>query len=341
MSPESAGGDGKQAADRGREKKKLRCFRIHTHNNTAALISFLSISDSWIDAHRGEAYALANAIAWAVSVVLFRVLGKTVPPFGLNLFKNAVGLVFLVGTCLLLGQALWPSVESRDVWMLLASGALGIGIADILFLRAINLLGASRTAVVECLYSPFVILFSWMLLGETLSLWGLLGAGLVVASVLLLFEKHEAGGDRGAFWRGAGLGGLSLAMMAFGIVFVKPQLDAHPVLWASTVRMVGGVLVLLIMLPWQRDRAAIAGLFLPDARWRILLPTSVIAAYIAILFWIAGMKYTQTNISSILNQTSAVWIVLLAAIFLRERLTWRKALALGLALTGSGMILLG
>lgn len=307
------------------------------------MTSFPAISEFWLDAHGGEVYAVCTALTWAVAVILFRVLGRSISAFGINLFKNVVGLLLLAATCVVLGEPLLPEVPARDLWLLVGSGALGIGIADTLILRAIHMLGASRTAIVECLYSPFVIFFSYFLLGEELSFWGLAGAGLVVGSVLLLIEK-----DRGAesippriFWTGAGLGAASLALMAYGIVLVKPQLNAYSVTWVATIRMCGGVVSLLLLLPWQSERRAIVQLFAPGAHWKLLLPTAILSAYVAILFWIAGMKYAQTNVSSILNQTSAVWIVLFAVWFLDEKFNLRKAAALFLALGGSALVLKG
>ena len=41
---------------------------------------------------------------------------------------------------------------------MVVSGALGIGVADTMFFECLERLGASKTAVVECLYSPVVIL---------------------------------------------------------------------------------------------------------------------------------------------------------------------------------------
>jgi len=54
----------------------------------------------------------------------------------------------------------------------------------------------------------------------------------------------------------------------------------------------------------------------------------------ALIAWITGMKYTLTGIASILNQTSTVFILLFATLFLREPFTRRKLIALVLAITG-------
>jgi drug/metabolite transporter (DMT)-like permease len=60
----------------------------------------------------------------------------------------------------------------------------------------------------------------------------------------------------------------------------------------------------------------------------------VLGAYLAMIVWIGGMKYTQASTASILNQTSAVFVLPLAAVFLHERITLRKSLAVAMALAG-------
>jgi drug/metabolite transporter (DMT)-like permease len=74
-----------------------------------------------------------------------------------------------------------------NIYFLMAiSGILGIGISDTLFFQSLNLLGASRSAIVDCLYSPFIIVFSYFLLGERLTWGDACGAVLVISSLFLI-----------------------------------------------------------------------------------------------------------------------------------------------------------
>ena len=88
-----------------------------------------------------------------------------------------------------------------DAAALVASGAVGIGVADTLFFRALNLLGASRSAVVECGYTPAVVFFSILFLGEALALSFLVNAVLhavllaVPDAMLAKFFKHPDSGE--------------------------------------------------------------------------------------------------------------------------------------------------
>ena len=61
----------------------------------------------------------------------------------------------------------------------------------------------------------------------------------------------------------------------------------------------------------------------------------------AMLFWIAGFKYAEASVAAILNQTSTIWIVVLAALFLHEPLTWKRGFGAFLAFAGVALIALG
>jgi drug/metabolite transporter (DMT)-like permease len=54
--------------------------------------------------------------------------------------------------------------------------------------------------------------------------------------------------------------------------------------------------------------------------------------------WIAGMKHTQASIASALNQMSTIFIFVLAAIFLKEKVTRTKLLAVVLAMLGALLV---
>jgi drug/metabolite transporter (DMT)-like permease len=60
--------------------------------------------------------------------------------------------------------------------------------------------------------------------------------------------------------------------------------------------------------------------------------------YFALLFWIAGFKYTYASLAAILNQTSVIFALILASVFLKERFTRRKLAAVVLAFAGVAII---
>ena len=145
----------------------------------------------------GEILALSCAMIWALSVIFFKKSGETVHPLALNLFKDVLGAVLMVPTIWIAGQTWIPGTPTSDIALLLLSGALGIGIADTLFLMALNRLGAGLSAIIDCLYSPTVIALSVVWLGESLRLWQLSGVVLILSAVFIAtFEKPTRGISR-------------------------------------------------------------------------------------------------------------------------------------------------
>lgn len=268
----------------------------------------------------GESFALASAFAWGVAVILFRLSGRQLGPFSLNLFKNMLLLALLVPTILLAHGTAWPDISTRHWLILLLSGVIGIGIADTLFFRALNALGPSRTAIGSMLLSPFVILLSFVFLGERLGVWQWLGAGITLAGVALVNWRRahplEQNPDRSGLFALIG----AMALMATGIVMAKPMLESDPFIWAVQIRVIGGVASMLLLMLIQGKQRVVADEFMRATAWGRTIAASFMGTYVAMLLWLAGYKYADASIAAVLNETSAVFVLILAALFLKERL---------------------
>lgn len=283
----------------------------------------------------GNLYALLTAFVWAGAVILLKRAGDEIPPFALNFFRVVISTTLFVPTVLLAGQAGWRPVAATDVPLLFASGIIAIAISDTLFHASLNLIGAGISSIVDCLYPPFAVLFAWTLLGERLSGRQFLGMALVLGGVLAA-ARHAPppGATRRRILLGSLLGVLAMAALAFGIVIAKPALEHSPVLWATATRQVGCLLVLGPIALASPCRREIFRLFRPSRIWRFALPGAVLGSYVSLILWIAGMKYTKVGVAAILNQSSVIYILFLAALFLGEPFTRRKAVASALALAG-------
>ena len=295
-------------------------------------------------AYVGELYSLLSALLWALAVIFFRKSGEQVPPVALNVFKGAVALVLFLVTMLVLRTPFSPPESSRADWLtLLASGAIGIGIADSLFFASLNRLGATGSALVDCVYGPFVVLLAWLYLGEPISATVPVALALMAGAIGVGLRQPRSVTDaeeRRRLRAGVALGVASMFLMAAGIVIAKPVLDRSGVLWATLLRLVGGeaVLALFLLAPAHRQGALRA--FSPGRHYRTLIPSALIGSYLAMIVWIAGIKHTSAIVAGILTQTSTLFVPLLAALFLGERLTRRRGIAVLLGFGGAVLALL-
>ncbi len=296
----------------------------------------------------GQGCALLTAILWAVALMLFKRSGDHISPMALNLFKTVVGLVLLVAMIAIMiatgrdSLATLSQCPARDIWLLLLSGVIGIAVADTIFLRALNLIGLGLISIVDCAYSPFVILFAWLLLGENLTVLQYVGAALIVVGVFTASQhKPPADRTRRQILSGMALAVVAVGLMAMCIVFPKRIIEDMPVLWSTTLRQGAAAVVLALMATVDRDRRTKWAVFKPSRSWKFALPGSILGTYLCVLLWVAGFKYTDASIAGALNQTSVVFSALLAAFVLKERFGRRQVVAFVLSLAGTAIVTLG
>jgi drug/metabolite transporter (DMT)-like permease len=289
----------------------------------------------------GEAMALGSAAAWAVGVILARQLGAHLPPLTLNLLKNGLVLCLLAPVVLLLYAGAWPSMPVRELLLVLASGVIGIALADTLYFRALNELGAGRMGVIGNLYSPLVLLLGFVFLDERLG--GLQWAGflLVAGGVLLVSMPARMRAVRPAHTlRGILLGVLAIALMAIAIVMVKRTLETQPLLWVTLLRLCGAMVGLLFLasLPSMRQRMH----FVPgDVAWHRLVLAALVGQGLSMVLWLGGYKFTSASVAAILNESASVFLVVLAALWLREPMGRRAFAGVLLTFSGIACMLLG
>lgn len=289
----------------------------------------------------GEILSTAAALVWAVAVIFFKKTGENTPPAALNLFKSAVSVALILPTLLVAGTPFFPHQPLAD-WALLAGSAfLGISLADTIFFMALSKLGAGLVAIVDTLYSPSVIVLSFLFLGERLGAQALVGAALVAGAIIVgAAGRPPAGRTRRDIVEGVALAAACMLLMAAGVVMMKPVLGRAPLLWACAVRLILGGAGLLPLLFSQQHRAEAARIFRPSRTWIYAVPGAVLGIYVAMVIWMAGIKYTLASAAAVLNQLSTIFIFVLAVLFLKEPMTKRRALAVVIAVIGAVLVAL-
>jgi drug/metabolite transporter (DMT)-like permease len=219
--------------------------------------------------------------------------------------------------------------------ILLLSGIIGIGISDSLLFAGLNRLGAGLAAVVNCSYSPFVILLSAVFLRERMTQIQITGVALIISGVLTISQKKEKLQiPRKDLLLGIALGISAMFTLAIGIILMKPILNEASVLSTSLVRCIGAALMLSIVFSFYPKRREILSELTSRKNLRPMIPASFFGGFLALLVWMGGMKYAMASEASALNQTNTIFVFVLATIFLKEPVTKGKIFALVLAVTG-------
>lgn len=282
----------------------------------------------------GIVFSTLAGFCWAITIIIYKKYGDSFSPVTLNLIKSILALILITPLLLYFGIEFLPDKPLKDYVLISLSGIFGIAVADSLFFAALKRVGASFMAVIDCLYLPSVLIFSFILLDERMGFYGFLGGGLVFAGIFLgSYTKSDVHIDRKDMIYGVILGCSAIFLIAVSIVGIKEILNSSNEIWVTFLRNGAGIIALLIMLPFSERVRFEKELFLSKNFKAVII--GGIFNFLALLFWIAGMKYAMVSIAAILNQLSIVFIYIFAVVFLKESATKKKTFAMVLALTGA------
>ena len=289
----------------------------------------------------GEVAALGAAFLWAIASLAYRHVGEQIPAWELNLVKGVLAAVMLALTLWASGDSL-AGVESRGLGLLLASGALGIGLGDTAFFEALQELGPRRTLLLGTLAPPLAALLALVTLSETLPPGSWAGIGVTVAGVAWVVTERLPGarGTRGRNLRGLGFGLLATLAQASGSVLSHAALTQTTVspLWGAFLRLSAGAVVLVVWMALARQPA---GRWLRAGQtgrlWGRLLFAVFAGTYLGVWLQQGALKLTAAGIAQTLLATSPLFVLPLAA-WTGERVSARAVAGAVVALVGIGML---
>jgi drug/metabolite transporter (DMT)-like permease len=133
---------------------------------------------------RGDLWVMASAIPWAVHVLLIgRVAHRMAAPFLVAGGQFAVcGVLALLWT-LAYEPVTWPGLQAA-AWPLAYTGIFSVGVAFTAQVVAQRYAHAADAAIVLSSETLFAALFGFVLMGDRLAATGIVGCGLIFASMV-------------------------------------------------------------------------------------------------------------------------------------------------------------
>lgn len=287
----------------------------------------------------GVAAALSAAACWAFSSILFRWAGETVSAVVLNFSKSLVAILFLLVVLMISG---YQTVPIEAVWILAASGFIGITIGDTLFFLTLMRLGP-RVALAGTTLVPVVTALgaAWWL-DERVGWLGWFGIVLVlsgVASVMWIRADADTAGRR-TIHSGWIFGLGYVVAEAAGILLTKVGITEVGATEATLIRQIVAVIGLAM---W----GMITGTFLSG--WRplrnvrvakLVLVAGFFGSALGMWFSVAAIKYTDVTVAATLTATSPLFVLPLAALMLKERISLRVAAGAAVAVLGVAVLVM-
>jgi DME family drug/metabolite transporter len=202
----------------------------------------------------GELAALGAALCWTVSAILYRRALLVVKPISANIVRCVCTGLILVGGLVLIGKfQILTSLPAHVIALACASGVVGLGIGDTLYMASLKFIGVARAVPITCTYPLFSLLLAVFLQGQAVTSQVVLGAFAIIFGIWLLTqeEKSKEGLQKSVLLRGvvtaaltAMVWSISIAMIDMAITFPEANtLDGA--LAINTFRVVAVAVFLL------------------------------------------------------------------------------------------------
>lgn len=294
----------------------------------------------WVTSFRGESAALGAACLWAISSAIYGRLGQNISPLYLNLLKGAIAIGLILLTLLVRGELI-PEIATNNLFLLLLSGVVGIGLGDTAFFAALTCLGVRRALLMETLAPPITAIIALIFLQESLSAGAWIGIMLTILGVAWVVTERVNDLANYPLRLKAGIiyGAIAAFALAIGSVLSRAALVDTSIspLWAALLRLVAGVTSLLLWIPLRRQQ----GLFMPKQASLSFVAGIGFAAfagtYLGIWLQQSAIKFTAVGIALTLTNTAPLFVLPIAA-FSGEKLSLRAICGAIVAISGIGII---
>jgi drug/metabolite transporter (DMT)-like permease len=273
----------------------------------------------------GVLFALASSAVWGTGDFLGGLATRRMHHFQVVAVSAISGIVMLIVFAVLLGESL---PRTRDIAISALAGASG-GFGIAMLYRGLSMGNAALvapTAAVVGAVLPLavsVVRAGWprptQLAGFVCALAGI---WLVAKSAPATSESFK--GLRIAVAAGVGLGGF-LALIAF----VPPHLVFGPLIVSRSVSLLGALVLLRLARVPDMSSGAVP----------IAVITGVLDAG-GNVFYVFARQYTRLDVAAVLSSLYPMSTVLLARIFLAERISTAQGIGVALCLTGVALIAL-
>ncbi|MEO8946551.1 MAG: DMT family transporter [Gemmatimonadaceae bacterium] len=269
-----------------------------------------------------DALLLLMATIWGINYSAVKVAGRAFGSVPFTWMRVLIATVILV-TVALLQRKDWP--RKPDVLKLVALGAIGNGLYQILFVVGVSHTRVGSAALILAAAPAFIALISIASGVEAVSMRSWAGIALSIAGVGVVMLGSATGGHTG------GDTALGVIIVFFGVICwsgysvgLKPLTQHIDPVQLSALTLVGGMIPLAFLTPWALPPIVSSHASL--IAWGCVLYSSVGSMAIAYLFWYRGIRVLGPTRASVYGNLQPIVAILTGWVALAEAPTiWQIA----------------
>jgi drug/metabolite transporter (DMT)-like permease len=275
--------------------------------------------------HLGEFAALLTAIFWTVTSLSFESASNKIGSVAVNILRLIIGLAFLSAFTLIMRGRVLPFDATMDNWIWLSlSGLVGFVFGDLFLFKSYTMIGSRFSMLIMTLVPPITAFFSFIILGEKLTLFHYLGMTLTFTGIAMAIFSRPGKGEklslklapRGILYALGGAVG-----QALGLVLSKFGMKDYDPFAATQIRIIAGIfgytLLVTVLTRWSTVINAMhnkSGMMLTSLG-------SFFGPFLGVSFSLIAIKYTEAGIASTIMALVPVFIIIPAVVLFKQKVT--------------------
>ncbi len=288
--------------------------------------------------HIGEFAALFTACCWTATALAFESASNKVGSIAVNLIRLMLALFFLSIFSYFIRGKFLPIDASAHTWMWLSiSGIIGFVIGDLFLFESYTIIGSRISMLIMTLVPPITAFVSWMMLGETMTLFNFIGMALTVGGIAIVIVNKGTGKKMFSFThslKGVLFAFIGAVGQAVGLVFSKVGMGTYSAFAATQIRIITGIIgfaiVITVWRKWGNVGLAVKNV---SALKRIGIG-SVFGPFLGVSFSLFAVQHANAGIASTIMAIVPILIIPASLIFLHKKVTLKEIIGAVISVSG-------
>lgn len=292
--------------------------------------------------------AFGTAIGWASCGIFFTSASKRIGVILMNFHRTFFTAAILLVLHLIVFRTYFPSATNHQLLLIVASGILGLVLADSFLYKACVEIGPRLGFLIFSSYPIFSAFLAWIILGEKLKLLAWVGIIITLAGVSwVLNDEHRGKNKEKPIKSSKLILGITLALLgaigqSLGLIFAKPVMIGEGAIDPFSVTLVRyeAALIVLCFFVFLKGKGKEAYMALKQKKVMIfILAGTIIGNVFGSWFSIVAVKLIPVGIASTIMATMPVLILPMVIFGYKERVTWRAAVGAIIVVIGVVILL--
>jgi len=299
---------------------------------------------SFFNHHLGEFAALLTAFFWTITSLSFESASHKIGSVAVNILRLIIGLAFLSVFTLIRRGFLLPIDASSENWMWLSlSGLVGFVFGDLFLFKSYTMIGSRFSMLIMTLVPPITAFFSFLILGERLTLFHYLGMTLTFTGIAMAIFSRTGKGEKislklapkGILYAFGGAVG-----QALGLVLSKFGMKNYDPFAATQIRIIAGIFGYVLLVTFLARWGSVRNATHHKSGMMLTSLGAFFGPFLGVSFSLIAIKYTEAGIASTIMALVPVFIILPAVVLFKQKVTLPEIMGAIVSVSGVALFFL-